>query len=168
MLELSRVYTWLRQWSYTGVLREQSHVAVFSVRLFSQHSWEFHRLWLKTLTGSSSYEMQQTWQRLSISLTAFSFLPSSLLLFSFVECGSMQQSPQGTLQLQQMGGTHCFHSPKAGAAFPYCSPIIHHLKTLPAFPEQECSCNTLLRSPGTGWVTDVDFPTTFSTEAISF
>lgn len=71
VLELSRVYTWLRQWSYTGLLREQSHVAAFSVRLFSPHSWEFLRLWLKTLTGSRSYKMQQTWQRLSISLTVF-------------------------------------------------------------------------------------------------
>lgn len=89
MLELSRVYTWLRQWSYTGVLREQSHVAVFSVRLFSQYSWEFHRLWLKTLTGSRSYEMQQTWQTLSISLTAF-FFSSPLLPASFQFCWMRQ------------------------------------------------------------------------------
>lgn len=112
VLELSRVPTWLRQWSYTGLLREQSHVAAFSVRLFSPHSWEFRRLWLKTLTGSRSYKMQQTWQRLSISLTAF--FPPSLPLFSFVECGRMQLSPQGTLQLQQMGGIHGFRPPDAG------------------------------------------------------
>lgn len=98
VLELSRVYTWLRQWSYTGLLREQSHVAAFSVRLFSPHSWEFRRLWLKTLTGSRSYKMQQTWQRLSISLTAFFYPPPPppclfSVLLSAAGCNSLLKVP---------------------------------------------------------------------------
>lgn len=53
----------------------------------------------------------------------------------------MQLSPQGPLQLQQMGGTHSFHPPEAGKinrqSFLYCS-MLKDAKTLPASPKQEC------------------------------
>lgn len=158
VLELSRVYTWLRQWSYTGLLREQSHVAAFSVRLFSPHSWEFRRLWLKTLTGSRSYKMQQTWQRLSISLTAF-FYP---LPASFQFCWVRQDATLSSRYLATAadGWNPLFpptRSSKKKTVFPYCSLLKRYLKTSPAFQKLEWSCNTVLPSSRTGWVTDVDF-----------
>lgn len=53
--------------------------------------------------------MQQTWQRITISLTAF-FSAS----FQFGEGGRMRLSSQGPLKLQQMGGTHSSYPPEAG------------------------------------------------------
>lgn len=147
MLELSRVYTWLRQWSYTGVLRERSHVAAFTVRLFSAPSWEFHRQWLKTLTGSRSYEMQQTWQRITISLTAF-----FLLLFNLVKvagCGSLLKVPWNCSRwVEPTLPTHLKQEKNKNSV----SVLLtvkkkkKHPKTLPALPKQQCRFNTLLWS----------------------
>lgn len=93
------------------------------------------------------------------------FFPAS---FQFGECGRMQLSPQGPLQLQQMGGIHSSHPPEAGKKKRQYSVLLtvkkkKALKNLPALPKQECWCNTLLWSTRTRWVIWAESAVTRST-----
>lgn len=84
MLELSGMYTWLRQWSYTGVLGQsrgvwQCSLSDWSISVFSGLSWEFSSLWTRPWLRRSMHGSE-------VYLLAWQFF-FSLLLLSFYDYG---------------------------------------------------------------------------------
>lgn len=141
MLELSGVYTWLRQWSYTGVLGQsrgvwQCSLSDCSISVFSGLSWEFSSLWMRPWLRRSIHGSVVV----SISLTGVFFL----LLFSFYDCGRgrIQLSRQRPLPTTADGCKPPFRI-KTSLSFPLFLTIKIAAKTTPALLREENSYLTV-------------------------